>query len=137
MTTARLLALPPAQAVTTSIILEPGSSALNLGSVGLPISTDALESLFGIGKWLGVGQTKDATRIALRLPCFCGTLSRDDSERVLQVSVKEQQALTAGKRSLLAQRRQVLPHPGTLETLAETSASRSFQMLPTPVAEAA
>ena len=113
------------------------ASALNLGSVGLPISTDALESLFGIGKRLGVGQTKDATRIALRLPCFCGTLSRDDSERVLQVSVKEQQALTAGKRSLLAQRRQVLPHPGTLETLAETSASRSFQMLPTPVAEAA
>jgi hypothetical protein len=113
------------------------ASTLNLNSVGLPISTDVLESLFGIGKRLGVGQTKDATWIALRLPCFCGTLSRDDSARVLQVSVKEQQALTAGKRSLLTQRRQVLPHPGMLETLAETSASRSFQMLPTPMAEAA
>jgi hypothetical protein len=113
------------------------ASTLNLDSAGLPISTDILESLFGIGKRLGVGQTKDATRIALRLPCFCGTLSRDDSERVLQISVKEQQALTAGKRSLLAQRRQVLPHPGTLETLAENSAPRSFQMLPAAVAEAA
>lgn len=113
------------------------ASALELGTVGLPISTDILESLFGIGKRLGVGQTKDANWIALRLPCFCGTLSRDDSEHVLQISVKEQQALTSGIRSLLAQRRQVLPHPGTLESLAKTSESRSFQMLPTPVAAAA
>ena len=52
---------------------------LKLGSMGLPISTDILESLFGIGKRLGVGQTKDANWIAFRLPTFCGMLTQEDS----------------------------------------------------------
>lgn len=106
--------------------------ALHLSSVGLPISTDILESLFGIGKRLGVGQTKDANWIALRLPSYCGTLTRYDVDRVLQITVKEQQTLMAGMRSLVAQRRQVLPNPGTLETLAQAPEPQSFQMMPAP-----
>jgi hypothetical protein len=107
---------------------------LKLGTVGLPISTDILESLFGIGKRLGVGQTKDANWIALRLPTFCATLTQEDIDRVVQVSVKEQQAMMVGVSSLIAQRKQVLPNPGVLETLAQSADQNNFQLLPEPVA---
>lgn len=66
------------------------TSTLGLGSTGLPISTDAIESLFGVGKRFGTGQVKDADRIALRLPVFCGTFSQDDAQQVLQVTVAQQ-----------------------------------------------
>jgi hypothetical protein len=110
---------------------------LKLGSMGLPISTDILESLFGIGKRLGVGQTKDANWIALRLPTFCGTLTQEDVDSVVQISVAEQQAVMEGVSSLIAQRRKVLPSPGTLEVLAQPPDHKNFQMLPDLVAMAA
>jgi hypothetical protein len=36
----------------------------------LPISTDQLESLFGVGKRHGTGNVKDANQIATRLPAY-------------------------------------------------------------------
>ena len=71
------------------------TSTLGLGSTGLPISTDAIESLFGVGKRFGTGQVKDADRIALRLPVFCGTFSQDDAQQVLQVTVAQQKSIIA------------------------------------------
>src|SRR6266478_1625994 len=47
------------------------AKTLGLDQVGLPISSDTIESLFGVGKRHGVGETPDAARIALRLPAFC------------------------------------------------------------------
>jgi hypothetical protein len=46
------------------------AKTLGLDQVGMPISSDTIESLFGGGKHHGVGQTQDAARIALRLPAF-------------------------------------------------------------------
>jgi len=63
------------------------AKTLGLDHVGLPISSDAIESLFGVAKQHGVGQTQDAARIALRLPAFCGLPTREEAEQVLQVSV--------------------------------------------------
>ena len=52
---------------------------LGLEHVGLPISSDTIESLFGVAKHHGVGQTQDAARIALRLPAFCGAPTREEA----------------------------------------------------------
>src|SRR6266851_5610111 len=42
------------------------AKTFGLDHVGLPLSSDAIESLFGVAKRHGVGQTQDAARIALR-----------------------------------------------------------------------
>ena len=66
------------------------ATTLGLAHVGVPISSDAIESLFGVGKRHGVGETPDAARIALRLPAFCGRPTREEAEHVLGVSVARQ-----------------------------------------------
>ena len=93
------------------------ATTLGLDPVGLPISSDTIASLFGVAKHHGVGQTQDATRIALRLPALCGVPTREEAEQVLKVSVARQHELTAQLTSLTKQRREVLSHPERLERL--------------------
>ncbi len=71
--------------IDTSICLGAG---LGLEKTGMPVSSDNTESLFGISKQHGIGGTKDANRIALRMPALCGELTREDARRVLDVSVR-------------------------------------------------
>lgn len=88
---------------------------------GLPTTSDQLESLYGVGKHHGTGETLDANRIAARLPAISGKLTREDAAQVLEVSVAEQQQVFGSLPSLTKQRRDVLPNPGSLESLkAET-----------------
>ena len=94
------------------------AKTLGLDQVGLPISSDAIESLFGVAKQHGVGETQDAARIALRLPAFCGLPTREEAEQVLDVSVAKQQEVTGQVISLTKQRREVLGHPERLERLS-------------------
>jgi hypothetical protein len=94
------------------------ATTLGLDHIGVPISSDAIESLFGMAKSRGVGETQDAARIALRLPAFCGVPTREEAEQVLKVSVAKQQELTAQCTSLTKQRREVLGHPERLESLS-------------------
>ncbi len=96
------------------------AKTLGLDQVGLPISSDAIESLFGVAKHHGVGETQDAARIALRLPAFCGLPTREEAEQVLDVSVARQQEVTGQIISLTKQRREVLGHPERLERLSIT-----------------
>jgi hypothetical protein len=105
------------------------AETLKLKSIGLPISTDVLESLFGVGKRLGAGQIKDADRIASRLPALCGTFSRSDAERVIEISVKQQEALLGNRKSLTQQRRAVLSNPEKLETLAYPLNNQNVQFI--------
>src|SRR5438128_4101922 len=93
------------------------ATALGLDQIGLPISSDPIESLFGLAKQHGVGEIKDAHRIALRLPALCGTPTREEAKQVLEVSVAEQQEITGRFTSLTKQRREVLPNPNALESL--------------------
>jgi hypothetical protein len=44
------------------------AASLGLGNIGMPVSSDNIESLFALGKTHGIGEIKDADRIALRLP---------------------------------------------------------------------
>ncbi len=108
------------------------ATTLGLDHVGLPISSDAIESLFGVAKRHGVGETQDANRIALRLPAFCGVPTREEAEQVLRVSVARQQELTAQCTSLSKQRREVLGHPEHLESLSLEQATPHVEIMPSP-----
>lgn len=105
---------------------------LGLDQVGLPISSDSIESLFGVGKRHGVGETPDATRIALRLPAFCGVPTREEAEQVLAVSVARQHEFTAALTSLTKQRREVLGHPEYLESLSLKPHQPHVELIPSP-----
>jgi hypothetical protein len=108
------------------------ATTLGLDHIGVPISSDMIESLFGVGKHHGVGQTQDAARIALRLPALCGPLTRTEAEQVLTVSVARQRELTAQVLSLTQQRREVLSHPEQLESLGRTQDTPHVELLPSP-----
>ena len=113
--------------------LQPETAKeLGLDRVGLPISSDSIESLFGVAKQHGVGQTQDAARIALRLPALCGVATREEAEQVLEVSVARQQEVSAPLISLTKQRREVLGHPERLERLSEHQGAVQVELMPSP-----
>ena len=108
------------------------AKTLGLDHVGLPISSDTIESLFGVAKQHGVGETQDAARIALRLPALCGLPTREEAEQVLDVSVARQQAFTGQVISLTKQRREVLGNPERLESLSLTQDTPRVELMPSP-----
>jgi hypothetical protein len=106
------------------------AQTLGLAETGLPISSDPIESLFGLAKRQGVGEIKDVNRIAAHLPALCGPLTERDAHRVLEVSVAQQDKLTSPVCSLAQQRRQVLPNPGRLENLTQGEAHHPLELIP-------
>jgi hypothetical protein len=108
------------------------AQTLGLDQVGLPISSDAIESLFGVAKRHGTGQTQDAARIALRLPALCGAPTREEAEQVLGISVTRQHELTAPLISLTKQRREVLGQGQALESLGPRQGEPHVELLPSP-----
>jgi hypothetical protein len=108
------------------------AKALGLEHVGLPISSDSIESLFGVAKQHGVGHTQDAARMALRLPALCGVPTREEAEQVLTVSVARQQEITGPLISLTKQRREVLGHPERLESLSRNQGTPHVELIPSP-----
>lgn len=72
------------EAVVTRLIYALGRAALS--EVGLPISTDQLESLYGTAKHHGTGEIKDANRIATRLPALCGAFTMNEAEKILDIT---------------------------------------------------
>ncbi len=108
------------------------ATTLGLDHLGLPISSDAIESLFGVAKRHGTGDIEDATRIALRLPAWCGHPTREEAQQVIDVRVAAQEAFTAQAPSLTRQRREVLKHPERLESLAQKSGDVTIELLPSP-----
>jgi hypothetical protein len=103
---------------------------LGISEVGLPISSDTIESLFSVAKYHGVGTIKDPNRIAMRIPALCGELTPQDAERVMDISTSELDAFVGGLPSLTTQRRKILPNPGTLEQLADQAAYTNVELLP-------
>jgi hypothetical protein len=105
---------------------------LGLGHVGLPISSDSIESRFGVAKHHGVGHPQDAAQLALRLPALCGVPTREEAAQVLTVSVARQQELTGQFISLTKQRREVLGHPERLESLSQTQGKPQVELIRRP-----
>jgi hypothetical protein len=108
------------------------AKTLGLDHIGLPISSDTIESLFGVAKQHGVGETQDAARIALRLPALCGFPTREEAQQVLDVSVARQQAFTGQVISLTKQRREVLGNPERLESLSLTQGTPHVELIASP-----
>jgi hypothetical protein len=108
------------------------AKTLGLDHVGLPISSDAIESLFGVAKRHGAGQTQDAARIALRLPALCGAPTREEAEQVLGISVSRQHEITGQVTSLTKQRREVLGHRKELESLGRSPGEPHVELIPSP-----
>lgn len=104
---------------------------LGQADVGLPVTTDSIESLFGVAKVRGTGLVKDANRIAARLPAFCGPPpTLEDAEAALNVSVKERERILGSAPSLIKQRREVLPNSGALESLAPGQPGGGLTLIP-------
>jgi len=130
----RLATMPSAalrQEFRASLAFElETATTLGLDHIGLPISSDAIESLFGVAKRHGMGETQDARRMALRLPAFCGVPTREEAQQVLEVRVARQHEFTGQGTSLTKQRREVLGHPERLESLRLTPDDRRMECLP-------
>jgi hypothetical protein len=106
------------------------AKTLGLDQLGLPISSDAIESLFGVAKRHGVGQTSDAARIALRLPALCGAPTQEEAEQVVSISVARQHEIMGAVTSLTQQRREVLSHGQDLESLGQRQGQPHVELLP-------
>ena len=96
---------------------------------GLPISSDGIESLFGVAKHHGTGELKDANRIALRIPALCGELTRQDAENVLRITVEEQQQWVGCLPSLTRQRRDVFARDGSLDNIKKNEAKHNVAFI--------
>jgi hypothetical protein len=103
---------------------------LGLDDGGLPISSDPIESLFGLTKQHGVGPVKDANRMALRIPALCGLPTQEEAQQVLRVTVAQQLALTNGVASLTKQRRQIRANPPHLEQLGDGGDQGTVELIP-------
>jgi hypothetical protein len=127
--------IPPQSSVRIGFInwMEkqlPIAAELGLDKVGMPISSDNIESLFGGAKRHGTGEVKDVNRIALRIPALCGELTRQDAQAVLAVSVQEQQEVIGPLPSLIKQRRRILPNPGCLDKLQSDGEQQNLELIP-------
>ncbi len=111
------------------------AESLGMGNIGMPVSSDNIESLFGLAKTHGTGDVKDANRIALRLPAFCGRVNSDSARMVVGVTVKEQQEVENKLLSLTRQRRTLLPVPGSLTDNLLTESDGYLSILPVPKTE--
>lgn len=105
---------------------------LGIDKKGLVISTDQLESLFGVGKRHGAGDVKDANRIAMRLPALCGEVTKEDAQLVLNISTEQQKEVFGTVATITGQRRQVLTHPGELEKLKSGKEASCFELILRP-----
>jgi hypothetical protein len=103
---------------------------LGLDEVGLPISSDPIESLFGLSQQHGGGPLKDANRMALRIPALCGVPTLEEAQQVLEITVNQQQALNDRVSSLTKQRRQMRAEPHPLEQLGSGREQGNVELIP-------
>ena len=106
------------------------STMLGLADIGMPISSDSIESLFGLTKQHGTGEIKDANRMALRIPALCGTPTRAEAQQVVEMSVAQQNEFTDNLTSLAKQRREVFSNHESLEKLGLDHANNHVELIP-------
>ncbi len=106
------------------------AAQLGVDTIGLPISSDSIESMFGVAKTHGTGSIKDVNRIALRLPALTGTVTEEEVQEVLSISMQELHAVLDARPSLTKQRRDILLHPGRLEELRDSETRPCLELIP-------
>ena len=105
------------------------AKTLGLHETGMPISSDTIESLFGVANSPGTGEIKAANRIAQRIPVLCGEITRQDAENVLGISVKEQREWSCSSPSLMKQRRDVFSDGGGLEKIPTAVGHQNIELI--------
>lgn len=113
-------------------LLDPLETATRLGrdAVGLPISAAPIASLLGVAPPHGTSAIQDASRIALRLPAWCGRPPRAEARQGLDVSVARQQEITGRCTAVTKQRREVLSNPAWLERRGMDQAHHPVERIP-------
>ncbi|MBF0186101.1 MAG: hypothetical protein HQM06_17165 [Magnetococcales bacterium] len=106
------------------------ATTLGLADIGMPISSDAIESLFGLTKQHGTGEIKDANRMALRLPALCGIPTRTEAQQVVDMSTAQQNEFTEKLTSLTKQRRDVFSNHEGIEKLGLYQANNRLEIIP-------
>ncbi len=106
------------------------ATILRLADIGMPISSDAIEILFGLTKQHVTGEIKDADRMALRLPALCGTITRTEAQQVIEMSVAQQNEFTEKLTSLTKQRREVFSNHQCIEKLGLNHATNHIDLIP-------
>jgi hypothetical protein len=105
------------------------ATTLGLDHVGFPISSDTIESLFGVAKRHGGGQRM---RLASpRLPALCGTPTREEAEQVLGISVARQHEITGHHLPNQAAARGAGPWQGS-ESLGQSQGEPHVNSSPRP-----
>lgn len=66
---------------------------MGVGDSGLPVTSDPIESLFGLSKSHGTGERQSIYRMATRLPALTGEVTMAEAELVSKVTVAEQKAV--------------------------------------------
>lgn len=106
--------------------------AKNLGvhDDGLIVSSDSIESLFGLAKSHGTGELKDPHRMALRIPALCGGVTEEDVKNVISMPESRLTEIRKDVPSLLAERKKIFQGKSDLESLDPKPAT--FELLPSP-----
>ncbi len=68
--------------------------------------------------------------MALRLPALCGVPTLAEAQQVLEITVNQQQALSAEGSSLTKQRRQMRTEPHHLEQLGSGREQGNVELIP-------
>lgn len=103
---------------------------INLEKIGMPISSDALESLFGSAKNHGTAEIKDANRIALRIPVLCGNLTKKDAQKISNFTTKSQKIITDSISSLAKQRIDILHNNLPISQVLDNSKKTNIKIIP-------
>jgi hypothetical protein len=106
------------------------ATSLGLDTVGWPISSDPIASLFGRTKQHGAGPVKDANRMALRIPALCGVPTLEEAGQILEITVAQPQALIEGVSSLTKQRRQRRAEPHHLAQRGSGRDQGNVELIP-------
>lgn len=106
------------------------ATTLGLANTGMPISSDAIESLFGLSKHHGTGEIMDANRIALRLPALCGIPTKQEAQQVIEMTIAEQNKYTNDLSSLTKQRLEMFSGRGSIEKLDHDHTHNRIELIP-------
>ena len=68
----------------------------------------------------------------MRLPALCGELTREDAQKLREVSVTQQQEVMGSVSTVIGQRQRTLTHPGKLEKLLTLKEQNEFELIPSP-----
>jgi len=66
----------------------------------------------------------------LRIPALCGELTKTDAQNVLNISAFDTEEIVGSRPSLIKQRREILPNPGSLDKINADDKKQNLVLIP-------